>query len=125
VRLAKVPVNPAVLAWARIERALTQEAAAEKIGVGLGNLLALEAGLEQPTIGELRVIAAAYQIGLSALLMPEPLPAQSKPRINDFRALRSDGPAVSHELAVVLDDTNVLVDGLAELRAEPGTSFPR
>jgi DNA-binding XRE family transcriptional regulator len=43
--LAKVPVNPAVLAWARIERALTQEAAAEKIGVGLGNLLALRRGL--------------------------------------------------------------------------------
>jgi Zn-dependent peptidase ImmA (M78 family) len=124
VRLAKVPVNPAVLAWARTERALTEKAAAEKIGFGLDKLLALEAGLEQPTIGELRDMAAAYQIGFSALLMPEPLPPQSKPRINDFRTLRSDGSAISHELAVVLEDTNVLIDGLAELRGDASHLFP-
>jgi transcriptional regulator with XRE-family HTH domain len=78
-----------VLAWARAERGLTQEAAAERLGVPLEELQELESGARQPTVGELRNMAAKYEIGFSSLLMPDTLPDSTRLKVEDFRTHKS------------------------------------
>jgi Zn-dependent peptidase ImmA (M78 family)/transcriptional regulator with XRE-family HTH domain len=111
-----VPVNPGVLAWARSERGLTLADAAERLGVPEEELKELEDGARMPTVGELRNMAAKYEIGFSALLMPEPLPATTRLRVDDFRTHRGEGAAWNPELLAALDDINIFTDAMADLK---------
>jgi len=111
-----VPVNPKVLAWARSERGLTLAEAAEKLGVPIDELKELEDGVRHPSVGELRNIAAKYEIGFSSLLMPEPLLETTRLRCQDFRTHRGEGADWNAELLAALDDINVVTDAMADLK---------
>ena len=114
--MTEVPVNPKVLAWARTERGLTLAEAAERLDVPIDELKELEDGTRNPTVGELRNIAAKYEIGFSALLMPEPLPLTTRLTCEDFRTHRGEGTGWSPELLAALDDINVFTDAMADLK---------
>lgn len=114
--MTDVPVNPKVLAWARSERGLTLTEAAEKLGIPIEELRELEDGTRQPTVGELRNIAAKYEIGFSSLLMPEPLVENTRLYCRDFRTHRGEGADWNPELLAALDDINVVTDAMADLR---------
>lgn len=126
--MTNVPVNGQVLIWARTERGLTLPEAAGRLGISVAELAELEGEKRAPTVGELRTMAAKYEIGFSALLMPEPLPATTRLIVQDFRTHRSERENWNPELLAELDDINILVDALADLRAVEPTlltaSFP-
>jgi Zn-dependent peptidase ImmA (M78 family)/transcriptional regulator with XRE-family HTH domain len=114
--VTSVAVNPRVLIWARGERGLNEITAADKLGITLDELAALESGAATPTITTLRHIASKYEIGFSALLMPEPLPTTSQLKVSDFRTHASGLPVWTPELLAMLDELNELIEGLADLR---------
>lgn len=114
--MTDVPANPKVLAWARAERGLTVTEAAELLGIPVDELKELEDGSRHPTVGELRNMAAKYEIGFSALLMPEPLPPTTRLECEDFRTHRGEGAGWSPELLAALDDINVFTDAMADLK---------
>lgn len=78
-----LPVNPDVLIWAREERGLSIEEAAEILGFKLDDLTAYESGEKMPSITRVRKMAEKYQFPDATLMMPEPLPSLPRPR--DFR----------------------------------------
>lgn len=119
--MTDVPVNPKVLIWARDERGFDVAAAAARLGIPEDELIELENGSRQPTVGELRNMAAKYEIGFSALLMPDVLPSVTRLKVEDFRTRKSGAPKRwNPELLMEMDDINVLIDAMADLRnADP------
>jgi transcriptional regulator with XRE-family HTH domain len=55
--MASIPINREVLIWAREQRGLSLESAAERLNMPVGDLLALEGGARPPTLGVLERIA--------------------------------------------------------------------
>lgn len=127
--MTQIPVNKDVLVWARNERGLSPAEAAIRLGISETQLHELEGGKRLPTVGELRTMAAKYRIGFSALLMPEPLPASTRLIVQDFRTQQSARERWHPDLLAEMDNLNVLIDALADLRdVEPtlfGSNLPR
>jgi Zn-dependent peptidase ImmA (M78 family) len=82
--MVSIPINREVLVWAREQRGLSPEAAAERLNMPVGDLLELEGGARPPTLGVLERIASGYRFPLVTLLMPAPLPKRG--HLQDFRA---------------------------------------
>lgn len=118
-----VVVNPRVLEWAREERRLSPETAAERLGISLDHLSQLESGAHQPSVTELRKIAAKYKITFAALLMPEPLPAATAPRLRDFRTHGGEGAVLDDQMMVELEDVNQQLNLLHDLKLEAPEIF--
>lgn len=96
----KATIEPSVLEWARTSAAYSVQAAAEKIGVDEEVLSAWEAGVDNPTVSQLRKLADVYKRPLAVLYLPEP-PTAFKP-MHDFRrlpavGLRSYSPELAYE----------------------------
>ena len=127
--MTDVPVNPKVLIWARLERGFDISGAAARLGIPEEELLELENGVRHPSVGELRNMSAKYEIGFSSLLMPEALPSETSLNLKDFRTHGSGAPGKwNPDLLMEMDDINVLIDAMADLRdAEPalfGNTLP-
>jgi Zn-dependent peptidase ImmA (M78 family)/transcriptional regulator with XRE-family HTH domain len=114
--MVDVPVNHRVLVWARKERGLTEDRAAQLIRLPLNEFKDLEAGHKKPTLALLDRMATQYQIPFASLLMPEPLPDSTRPRIPDFRTHLGQKPAIDHDLLTALDVVNLQIEMLAEVR---------
>lgn len=116
--MAQIGVNPDVLTWARQERGLDEGEAAQRTGLSVEDLVELEAGVRQPSIGELRAIAKGYQIAFASLLMPEPLPIETRPQIEDFRAgiEHSEPGERPFELNLAIENVFVQIDTLGDLK---------
>jgi len=111
-----VPVNPKVMQWARKERGLCFDEAADLTGLPIATIQAFESGATLPTLGELEAISRTYEISFVSLLMPAPLPRDCRPKIADFRFRRgAAAPVWSHALSVTTDVIKEQLDGLAEL----------
>jgi Zn-dependent peptidase ImmA (M78 family) len=120
-----VPINPRVLIWARGERGLDTLTAADRLGWHPDELAAIEDGVQVPNVTQLRHMASKYGITFAALLMPEPLLPTTRLKVDDFRTLRSGQPRFGPDLLEVLDEVNLLIDGLADLReAAPAEFWP-
>ncbi|MEO6041123.1 MAG: XRE family transcriptional regulator [Croceibacterium sp.] len=114
--MVDVPVNGRVLEWARTERHLTPEAAAEILQIDEDELLALERGDHPPSIGRLRDMAAKYKLPFASLMMPEPLPQTARPKVDDYRTFEGKAPELSFKLQRVLDDVWEQIDALVDVR---------
>lgn len=122
--MVAVPVNPQVLVWARDQRGLHPDDAAELLGIPSGELFLIESGNRDLTLGELESFARKYQFPLATLLMPEPLPDLPRPKLRDFRAFEGDLPkALSPDTLVAIEDVNEYIDMLDDLRQEDASLF--
>ncbi len=93
-----VPINPALLKWARQRSRIPKEHAARHLGVTTEQLLAFESGEEPITLGRLRKCAALYRRSLAVFFLPEPPDEVDVP--TDYRRL-PDGSRAEHSPALV------------------------
>ncbi len=114
--MGDVAVNGKVLEWARLERRLSPEEAAKRLGISVTDLHALENGKRKPNVTELRKIANKYQITFAALLMPEPLPSVTRPSVKDFRTLDGRDADLDHDMIVELEDVSQRLTLMSELK---------
>jgi Zn-dependent peptidase ImmA (M78 family) len=123
--MVAIPVNPKVLEWARTERRLNKSDAAKRLGISENDLDGLEQGRDTPivTISLLRTIAAKYAITFASLLMPEPLPASTRPQVPDFRTHMGRSPEADQRLVVYLEDMHQQLEMLSDLKLADPTLF--
>src|SRR5688572_5478710 len=88
--MERIPVEPAVLRWARESAGLHQlPVAAKKLGVSEKTIDSWEAGSLPPTIKQLRTLSKIYKRPLAVLLLPRP-PKDFDP-LRDFRRVAGSG----------------------------------
>ena len=121
--MVDVPVNKDVLVWARKERGLSKEQAAQRLKLSIEELEALEEGEKIPSIALLDKIAKKYKLPFASLLMPEPLPAATRPTITDFRIHGGAEPVWDQKLMTALDVVNMQIEMLTELREHHAELF--
>lgn len=114
--MTDVPVNPDVLIWAREERGMTGEQAAEALGVPVEQLARYEAGDDRPSVSFLRQMAKAYKIAFASLLMPDPLPPSSRLRLKDFRVEQGRAPDLTRDTLLAIDMINEAIEAFVDLR---------
>ncbi|WP_397400605.1 ImmA/IrrE family metallo-endopeptidase [Phenylobacterium sp.] len=86
----KATINPALLTWARDTAGYDLPVAAERLKIADYVLASWEAGDDQPSISQLRKMAALYKRPLAVLYLPEP-PTDFQ-AMHDFRRLPDFGP---------------------------------
>lgn len=96
--LNRVPVQPAVLHWARESASLDISTAAQRLGVKPERIQQWEAGDQSPTIGQVRKMADVYARPLAALFLPEPLAEDVRRELPDFRSHQTRVQVVSRPL---------------------------
>lgn len=114
--MVDIPVNGAVLAWARKERHLSVGEAATLLKIEEEQLAFFESGDESPNVGILRSMAAKYKITFASLLMPEPLDAVTRPVVSDHRTFEGARPEYSLQLQQTLDEIWEYIEHLCDLK---------
>src|SRR5437660_11812097 len=84
----RIPVEPALLQWARKTAGMDILLASKRIGVSEASVRKWESGDLQPTIKQLRRASKVYRRPLAVLLLPSP-PKDFQP-LRDFRRLSDD-----------------------------------
>jgi Zn-dependent peptidase ImmA (M78 family)/DNA-binding XRE family transcriptional regulator len=112
--MVDVPVNGAVLAWARKHRGLSEQEAAKRLDVTVQALTDLELGTTKPSLKQLDLIARKYQVPFASLVMPEPLPLVERPA--DFRTHGGKPPVWDEQLLIGLEVVNQQIETFAEIR---------
>lgn len=80
-----VPINPAVLRWARESLGISEGDAAAYINRDLSVIIDWEGGVEQPPLGPMRELAELYRRPLAAFLLPS-VP-RNPPTPADYRVM--------------------------------------
>src|SRR5688572_14191127 len=111
-------VNPSLLVWGRQCVALSDEDAAQKIGVSVERLRQWESGARRPTITQLRKIAAVYRQSFAAFFLPT-APPVFRPPLHDYRRLPSETltevpSALLQDIRLALDRRAILMELLLE-----------
>lgn len=96
--LTRLPVQPAVIKWARESAGLDIATAAARIGVKPERVEGWEDGTLAPTINQIRNMADVYVRPLAALFMQEPLASDVKRDLPDFRRQEVRAHVVSRAL---------------------------
>jgi Zn-dependent peptidase ImmA (M78 family)/transcriptional regulator with XRE-family HTH domain len=116
-----IPVNPAVLVWARHSALATLDEAAAHTGKDAKVVADWEAGRERPTWGQLENLAEEYGISANVLLLPEAPDVPQPPP--DFRS-PSGQEALSRATRRELRRARHLQALLAEVRVLPPPRIP-
>lgn len=114
--MVDIPVNPDVLVWAREERRLSKKQAALALDLSEDDLTNYETGEKLPNKSFLNKLASVYQIQLASLLMPTPLPANTRPRLPDFRSVGGKNVTTTPVLAIAFENVFQQLDALRDLR---------
>jgi Zn-dependent peptidase ImmA (M78 family)/DNA-binding XRE family transcriptional regulator len=114
--MANIVVNPKVITWARVEAHLTQLDAADKIGLQLAEIVALEVEARPLTLGVLRKMASVYGVAIATLAMPEPLKSTKMP--SDFRTIDGRQEEISRETALAIRRARHYLELMADLTDE-------
>jgi Zn-dependent peptidase ImmA (M78 family) len=116
-------VKPELLVWARESMGLKPEVAARKAAISSDRLATWEAGLEAPTVNQLRTLARIYKRPLAVFYLPEP--PRRFDAMRDFRRLPEGGVAErSPELNLAFRRARVRREVVLELSQELGIHFP-
>jgi Zn-dependent peptidase ImmA (M78 family) len=113
--MAEIPVNGKVLEWARKLRGLSEDDAAELLGVPPADLRSYESGAKKPLVGFLRTMSQKYRINFTSLLMPQPLPMKKPP--TDHRARCGERP-LSFETLVAIEEVNEALEAFEDIASE-------
>lgn len=105
--MAEVPVTGAVLRWAREFRELTEEDAADRLGLPIEDLRAYEAGERKPSLTVFENFAAKYRLPQATLFRRTP--PKTRPEPTDFRTLEGRRPSFSFEFKVALSNVRSLL----------------
>lgn len=114
--MASANINHKVLEWARKERALDRDSAADILSIAPEELAAYETGEQKPSITFLRRMASKYEINFVSLLLPEPPPPKVKPK--DFRFLDGKAPGFAKSAMVAFQVVDESLEAFAELRED-------
>lgn len=116
-----VPIKPDLITWAREHRGLSHEQFAEKIGVPVDEVLALERGEKQANLTIFRNISARLRIPGGALLR------QTRPRVPaapaDFRTHEGQPPSLGFDTRLAVDFARTLSSNVQEM-VENGLAAP-
>lgn len=83
--IERIPVNGAVLKWARESVGLDSDTAAARVRVKASTLAEWEANDRCPTVNQLRKLASAYSRPFAALCMPAPPVGELEEPLPDYR----------------------------------------
>jgi Zn-dependent peptidase ImmA (M78 family)/DNA-binding XRE family transcriptional regulator len=96
--MAKIPVQGAVLKWAREFRGLSLDEAAARLGLTANVLQAIEEGTKQPSLTQFEKFGSAYRLPLCTLFRRTP--PEEPPKPTDFRTIGGVGHHDSFEFGV-------------------------
>lgn len=118
----KALVEPHILVWARTSASMSLQEAARSIGVGEEKLEAWEAGIDAPSIPQLKKLANSYKRPMSVMFLSEP-PRDFMP-LKDFRHLPDiDGrvlsPKLAFEIRAAQERRQIALEILEELDERP------
>ena len=94
----EIPVQGAVLKWAREYRGLSLDEAAGRLGLTADALKAFEAGLKKPNLTQFEKFGSAYRLPLCTLFRKTP--PEEPPKPTDFRTVGGIGHKDSFDFAV-------------------------
>ena len=110
----KIPITPDVIRWARVSAGYHQiDVAAKKLGYKVDTIDAIEAGTSEPTIVQLRKMAALYKRPLAVLLLPvqpKDFDAQRDLRILKDSERKLWSPALNTEYRRALSQREVILE---------------
>ncbi|MGE3993942.1 helix-turn-helix domain-containing protein, partial [Pseudorhodoplanes sp.] len=118
--MTDIPVTGAVLKWAREFRGLTEEEAADRLGLAIDDLRAYEAGEKRPNLTMFENFAAKYRLPQATLFRRTPPQTKSMP--SDFRTVEGGSPQFSFDFRVGLSNVRSLL-GMFERVAEEDDEF--
>ena len=70
--MTDIPIKPDLIVWAREHRGLTQEQAADKLGIPVADLVALERGDKKPNLTFFKKLSGRLKIPSGILLRQTP-----------------------------------------------------
>src|SRR5262245_31253661 len=111
--MAEIPVKGAVLRWAREFRELSEEDAADRLGLAVEDLRAYEAGERKPSLTVFENIAAKYRLPQATLFRRTP--PKLRPEPTDFRTLEGRKPNFSFDFRVALSNVRSLLGMFARV----------
>ncbi len=111
-----VPANKDVLQWARNQRGLTIDQAAERLKISNADLIQIEAGQRVPTSKVFDKMIAVYKQPESVLLLAQP-PAVS-PLPEDYRTAEGKRTPLSPETKLAIREAQELQAYVSELLAD-------
>lgn len=125
--MTDVPIRPELLVWARDHRGLTRDQAAEKLGVSVDDLAAMERGEKTPNLTFFRKLSSRLKIPGGALLRQTP--PNVPPMPVDFRTHDGREPGFSFELRLAVSYVQTIEQNILELVdadvAQPTPVLPR
>jgi Zn-dependent peptidase ImmA (M78 family) len=104
----RITVNPDVLVWARQERGMTKEEAAEKLGIDTSRLERWETDGDDVPFDALQVIAKTYKRQTATFFLPDAPPKTQK--IKDCRNLVRDRGHFSPDTLLAIRRTSRYLD---------------
>lgn len=111
--MTDVPIRPDLIIWAREHRGLSHEQFADKIGITVDEVFALERGDKQANLTIFRNISSRLRIPGGALLR------QTRPRVPalpaDFRTHEGQPPALGFDTRIAVDFARTLSNNIQEL----------
>jgi Zn-dependent peptidase ImmA (M78 family)/DNA-binding XRE family transcriptional regulator len=127
-RSTEALVEPSILVWARSSAGMSIEEAAQSIHTRPEKVLAWEDGEENPSMAQLRKMAAAYKRLLSDFYLPSP--PKEAPIPHDFRRLPGEvasrySRALRYQLRLARERRELALDLAAELETELPTISAR
>ncbi|HUY25891.1 MAG TPA: XRE family transcriptional regulator [Candidatus Binataceae bacterium] len=114
--MAKVPVQGAVLKWAREFRGLSLDEAAPQLGLTAHELEEIEAGTKQPSLTQFEKFGTAYRLPRCTLFRKTP--PQEPPKPTDFRTIGGVGHRDSFDFSVAESRIRSFQSVLRLLRSE-------
>jgi Zn-dependent peptidase ImmA (M78 family)/DNA-binding XRE family transcriptional regulator len=121
--VAEIPVNGVVLAWARKVRLLSEQEAAQLLGISRSELQDYESGVRRPTLTLLQRMSDKYQINYASLFMPEPLELETLP-LKDYRTRREhESKNLSIDTIVAIQEVTDTLETFADLKADQPKLF--
>jgi Zn-dependent peptidase ImmA (M78 family)/DNA-binding XRE family transcriptional regulator len=125
--MTDIPIKPDLITWAREHRGLSQEQAADKLGMTVNDFADLERGTKTPNLEFFKRLSSRLKIPSGTLLR------QTRPNVRplptDFRTIEGREPEIGFETRLAVGYARTLSENIQELVeneiAPPPPRLPR